>query len=784
VPGAGRIWDLVVSADGSWVDTCGDDGYWFYSVQSEAWGGGSGLPSGRCSIAASPYSSGNENMIAVVGLSIYETENSGATWTRTRINPSSQGRIPFVATNRRSTAPMGTKFDLWFGDVSLYSVQCDKNAVGPSCGVDNTPAWEGPYTRTVGGHDDMGGILFDPSAANDACPILMSSDGGVYRNLEVTHPECQSPIWEQPSVSPHGLWLFAMDGADRLGATSEDLYFGNQDNGVFGATDAGAASPTWVNAECCDGFDTAADDAGAGSVIFSVCCGGDPSTSFLQAGAGFTGSREIDYPPVGQSPEWTYPDSIVNWGDNKYAMVTWGFRPETRGVFITENADESPIVWTELGDAPSGCAIYAGTADGVPTFYIQTGSCNADKTTDRVFKFTGTDPAGSWSEIVLPSGGFGIFTVSKSDPDLLLASGFTDTNAFMYKSTDGGASWISPPRLDSLMRGGGDFPIRNSRGPTDFTGMLGYHQPSLVAIDPTDPTLMIAGGRDSGIFFSTDGGSSWSLVTDPRDSHTSGIPHIPRPRFAYFDEEPGGAKDVYIGSQGRGIWRFKVSEGCVDDEYESLGSGNTDDSCWGASLGGLPATQTHLHCDEDWVYFQAEQGRTYEIETGNLVGGSDTTLSLAAGCGPEQVFDDNGGPGLASFLRWTADRSDFADLRIRQSADAYGAGKAYDITVREVCLTDLVLADMAVSAAVTFVADSTIATGPNFLVEATGSASLIAGNSVVFSSPTTVEGELTVNLAPSPCPSDPALLFESSVKEVERRKSRNGGGAGRGIWAF
>jgi hypothetical protein len=89
--------------------------------------------------------------------------------------------------------------------------------------------------------------------------------------------------------------------------------------------------------------------------------------------------------------------------------------------------------------------------------------------------------------------------------------------------------------------------------------MNGYHQPSLVALDPTDPDLMVAGGRDSGVFLSADGGSSWSTVTDPRTSHVSGTPDIPRPRFAYFDEE-GGETSIVLGSQGRGIWRLRLGE--------------------------------------------------------------------------------------------------------------------------------------------------------------------------------------------------------------------------------
>ena len=558
--GAARMWDVLVRADGSLVDTCGDSGHWWMNTTTGVWSQSAGrqLPSGRCSLAASPYD--QQNLFAVVGTRIYESKVAGE-WVNTRTNPSPQGRIPFVATNARSTAPAGTQFDLWFGDVSLFRVPCDSNN-SPSCGTGNNPVWQGGYTRGAGGHDDMGDIAFDPAASVDACPILMSSDGGVYHNLDSVSPGCQAPSWEQPDVTPHGLWPFAMSGASRAGAISEDLYFGNQDNGVFGTLDAGAAKPSWENEICCDGFDTAADDFNGGSILYSVCCfGGGRSTRYFRNGALFAGGGEINYPPGG-APSFKYPDSFVRWDANKYAMVTLG---GGGGLYVTQDVSAQPIDWVELGSATKPatntiCAVKAGLSQGgVPTFYVQTGGCNATSTNDRVFRFVGTNPSDSFTEIVLPQGGFGVFDVNPGDPQQLLAAGFTANDARMYRSSNSGTSWTAIPQLDDLMRGGGSFPIVNERGPTDFTGMNGYHQPSLVALDPTDSDVMVAGGRDSGIFLTTDGGASWDLVTDPRNSQTSGTPHIPRPRFAYFDQE-GGQKSVFIGSQGRGIWRLTLGQ--------------------------------------------------------------------------------------------------------------------------------------------------------------------------------------------------------------------------------
>jgi hypothetical protein len=126
----------------------------------------------------------------------------------------------------------------------------------------------------------------------------------------------------------------------------------------------------------------------------------------------------------------------------------------------------------------------------------------------------------------------------------------------MVFSNDGGASWSRDLELDQLMTANGTFKYRNGAGPafpgTHVDFFRGYVQPSFIAFDAEKGNVVAAGGQDSGVFLSTDGGTNWSLTTDP----IGGSPHIPRPRLAYFDHEPPGKVSIYIGSQGRGIWRI------------------------------------------------------------------------------------------------------------------------------------------------------------------------------------------------------------------------------------
>lgn len=592
---ATRVWD-VIARPGGVVHVCGNDGYLRSNNGGTTWVAGTGLPGGRCNLAMSPDE--DYVLFAAVGTSIYETENGLAaspTWAATRQNLSPQGRIPFVETNQRSDSGGNNVFDLWFGDVSMWRVGCTTPAVpapggAPRCGAANVPAWAGPFTRAVGSHDDTGDVIFDSEAATDACPVLMSSDGGVYYNTDTT-ADCHNPDWDQPNVTPHGLWPFSMSGNDRAG-NAEDLYFGNQDNGLFGTINISDPAPTWHNELCCDGFDTAGDDAGA---VFSICCfgGGGRSTQLIRTQPGFVSGAAINnYPAGGLLPTFNIPDSIVNYGGSNYVLITrdctvggGGCTGADGGVFITSDLDAATIVWTELGNAtepPTNavCGVHAGVnGGGTPTFYVQTGDCDQQGAADRMFRYTGTAPGNAWTEINLPAGGFGFIAVNPSNPTRLIASGQTGTDAAMFSSTDGGSTWSAMAALDALMNGGGDFPMRNFRGPSRFTGFNGYWQPSFAGFDP-DSNAVVAGGQDSGVFLSTNDGASWTLISDPRTSDTSGVPHIPRPRYAYFDTE-GGTTTIYIGSQGRGIWRAVVGAS-VDLFADNFESGDT--SAWSNTI--------------------------------------------------------------------------------------------------------------------------------------------------------------------------------------------------------
>jgi photosystem II stability/assembly factor-like uncharacterized protein len=537
------IWDVYVHHGGV-IDICGDDGHRRSTNGGTTWAPAAAapLPSGRCSITSSPAEA--HVIFAVAGTHVFESDDGGRNWNTEFTNRSPQGRVPFVATNARG----GNAFDLWFGDVELWRATCTTPAPAQPGGNPRCPpstAWAGPFTRNTGGHDDVGDLVF---ASPGGCPVLFSSDGGVFVNSTVTSPACHTPAWQQPVVTPHGLWLFGMGGARRPGMANDDLYLGAQDNGAFASVDDGHS---WKNVDCCDTFETLGSPD---RVLYTTCCFSvAPATRIYTRGPGMVGGGPLSKMPPGNLPGWRALDALDRFAAAGYVAVT------TTGVFVTTNVTASPIVWRQLGTStspPGACGIRA-TEEATPTFIVQAGTCNG-RTADALWRYTGTAATGTWRRITPPgnAGGFGPYAVDRHDGRHLIAAHLGPTGPAIVLSVDAGATWTANAALDALMTGGGKYRYQTRRGPIDFTDFGPYVQPTLLAVDPFDRNTIVAGSADAGVFLTRDHGASWSAVTDSAGNAAN--PILPRPSFAHF-ARTASAEILYVGTAGRGIWRTQLT---------------------------------------------------------------------------------------------------------------------------------------------------------------------------------------------------------------------------------
>ena len=209
----------------------------------------------RCSLTVSPDEA--YVLFAVVGTSIFETDNGGQSWQNNYPNPSPQGahsvrrdqsargRHLRSVVRRRQPAPR-----------DLHHAEPRHPGGAQRCNA--SAAWA---TRDRRRPQRLGDIAFAPGVANDACPILFSSDGGVYRNINggESRPATRRQ-WEQPNVTPHALWNYAFTGVAHDPARSpRTCTSATRTPARSGPPTPARAAVTWTNERCCDGFDAAGE---------------------------------------------------------------------------------------------------------------------------------------------------------------------------------------------------------------------------------------------------------------------------------------------------------------------------------------------------------------------------------------------------------------------------------------------------------------------------------------------------------------------------------------------
>lgn len=539
--GNNRVWDVFVQAGGI-VDVCGVDGH--HRFNGATWSGASGLPGGVCSIVVSPLEA--NVLFATVGGGLWESQNAGGSWTQ--VDDNGGGRIPTV----QAISTGGNSFDLYWGSgVKLRRIGCD-NSSANRCGLAGNLS-DGPNLGsdiTGSSHDDTGWVAFD----SNSCPRYYSNDGGVFRNNG-----CPGISWGRAMSGMHSMWTWDLAGSTNVtGDSGPAVSFGLQDDGVWHTTD-GTAS--WSSLNCCDGFDNEVDQDRS---IFSVCCSFETANgNRLEIMDTTGGNRSTVAHPSGRVPTFQHGDAISQFAPQSYVLVTltcnpagtdpdggsssrWCAGTGAGGVFATTDEGAN---WTQLGAASTpgnACGVLASVSLGTPTFYLQSGNCNANAGGNgALWKYSGIASGGTWSPADPGLSDVGVYAVHPTNPNLLLASDQT-TPTRMMSSVDGGLSWQPLPALDAIMTRG-DFVMVTTRGPTDFTGFGGYHQPSLVHFHPTRDGMLLAGARDSGLFLSSDSGASWALVSE----------QVSRPFHAFFDTSND---DIYVGTVGRGVYRVGLPE--------------------------------------------------------------------------------------------------------------------------------------------------------------------------------------------------------------------------------
>ena len=230
-------------------------------------------------------------LFAVVGTSIFESDDGGQSWPGTYANPRPQGRIPFVATNQRT----GATYDLWFGDVRLHRGTCTTPSPPAPGGAQrcNASARVGRPVHAVRWRTRRHGRhRVSTRRRQRRLPgDVLVRRRRVFNTLDAS-PACHTPAWNQPNVTPHALWNFTFSGSPRAVRRPRIFISATRTTAASAPPMRGAAAV----AGSTNGVATASTSAGEPTrALTTICCfGGGRATRLFISGAGLTGaSAEI-----------------------------------------------------------------------------------------------------------------------------------------------------------------------------------------------------------------------------------------------------------------------------------------------------------------------------------------------------------------------------------------------------------------------------------------------------------------------------------------------------------
>ena len=375
--------------------------------------------------------------------------------------------------------------------------------------------------------------------------------------------------------------------------------------GIWKTTDSGA---TWAQLPDCLYF----------SFVNDIVVRNENGTSVIYAGVG---GNEFEGSYVGRefTGVWKSADGGVNWTrafDGADSQETTGYKE-----FSSLDIDSNNRIW-------AGTRMNAYWAGGGEIFYSDDGA---------------TWTEASWKSSIGGTPNRVIISAAASDPNYIYAliSNNVDNKAnWVAKSTDNGTTWTELT-----------VPTDANGNPLgDANGQAGYSMS--FAVDPTDPNVLYAGEID--VFKSSDGGSSWTQITNSGGSIT--YMHVDQHSYEFIDgnkviySNDGG---IYYTSNG-GVQISDRNEGFNVSQFYSVAlhpdtnskyviGGTQDNGSWkvdgttlsnGTAIGGGDGGFSHIDQQDpnyqfigsnyNTIYRSTNGGQSFSLYSRYQVGGADT----------------------------------------------------------------------------------------------------------------------------------------------------------------
>lgn len=534
-------------------------------------------PGGFSRRAGSIVAFGGNKVRGVFEDGVWFTDDAGATWNR---QPSTGLPPTYImnvgAPNALAVSPMNPEHLFW----SFYYWREEGWHLAIYFSPSRTAAWQEIVDYAGINRPVFVRTALSVRGASNQYDIYFGTGGGL-KKLTVTHPRIGSPTfgttWSDlvlDHADPADIafkndrktpWLLATDGGlhktENLGnnwtftgggtngynalqitevtgqhySTSRlDLYFGTQDNSIWGSMDGGR---TWPNARCCEGFFLKVPymDAGVNNKITGVACAG--CGNFMDD-AGLAVLRGFPNPP--------------NDAGNPLLLKPGAYIQNTRitgtDVNLFQLTTNQGINWELKFGIPEQLMDLGSTSKGStasPVIYIPVKRTGSTPDGNEIITLKKISDVYSRTPVVTDVNNFGSlgifptmfawykpFGINIHDPNHLIVPDILSNT--MKFSRDGGSSWQIDTMLTRLITKNGVLRFRN--GP--------FVQCHSIAFDPNNTNHIVVGTHQAGVIRSFDNGQTWEVV-----ENTEQITDI----SSFFFIKEGC---VVVSTYGRGLWKL------------------------------------------------------------------------------------------------------------------------------------------------------------------------------------------------------------------------------------
>ena len=240
------------------------------------------------------------------------------------------------------------------------------------------------------------------------------------------------------------------------------------------------------------------------------------------------------------------------------------------GIFKSTNQGDS---WNPIFDEALSLSIgdMALAPSNNDIIYVGTGEANGGGGSlayDGVGVYRSDDAGRSWNHIELEDvGSIGKVVINPNNPDEVYVAAMgrlfgNNKERGIYKTTDGGDSW-NQVLFISEKTGGIDLVIHPTEPNIIYAAMWQRER---------RPSNRVYGGAESGIYRSSDGGSTWQALTqglpsDPEEKGRIGIaiaPTNPDVLYAMYAKTDGSLQGMYKTTDGGDEW-FQIDDRAISD---------------------------------------------------------------------------------------------------------------------------------------------------------------------------------------------------------------------------